>query len=84
MALTFDDVTILSFDLSGFQGEAWHIAARGEHYVVSAANTSDHGPETMVFAGNPDGTVRSWEDLVRVSGLSHKSAIEELLETLEA
>lgn len=80
-ALTRDDVKVLSTDLSGFRGTAWHIEIAGKHYCISAI-CNEFGTETMAFAADERGDVTSWTDLVVIHRMDHEACIAELLNTL--
>lgn len=48
-----------------------------EYVVVSAAYTTDHGPETYIFGADKNGTIMAWRELKGsfVGGLNHKQAL---------
>lgn len=76
-----DDVNVLSTDLSGFRGTAWHIEVDGKHYVISAIS-NEFGVETMAFAADDQGKVEDYADLAVVRRRDHEACIAALLEYL--
>lgn len=80
-----EDVKVLSSDLKGFRGTAWHIEIAGKHYVISAISNefgNEFGNETMAFPADERGSVTGWGELAFVRGRDHEACIADLLRTL--
>ena len=77
---SIDDVKIINKNLNGFYGVVWLIEIDERFFAVSAANTPDNGPETMIFECNEVGKVSDWLDLVVVNEENHELAIDYLIE----
>ena len=61
-------------------GEAWLVKRGRKYYIISRTMTMDHGDETMVFASDEDGEVKSCIDLYTRRGCSH----EDMITTMES
>ena len=54
------------------------IGETSEYVVASAADTPDHGPETMLFASDAKGKPTTWEDLANCSGYDHAEVLRQV------
>lgn len=67
-------------NLSGWNGVAklYRNATTDEYYVVSRANTSDRGDETMIFKSlDSEGDSVDFTDLYAGYGVDHETAVAE-------
>jgi hypothetical protein len=78
---TRDDVEVLSTDVRGFRGSAWHIKVGAKHFAISAIS-NEFGTETMAFAADEHGKVESFTDLAAVHAYDHEACIAALLDSL--
>ncbi|MGO9160880.1 MAG: hypothetical protein ACLP7J_09245 [Streptosporangiaceae bacterium] len=66
-------------ELTTFRGPACLVRKDGDYFVVSGpVNTSDRGPETLVFRSDENGEPADWVDVAGGAGMSRQEAIDDL------
>jgi hypothetical protein len=76
--MSWDDVKVISTEVTGFVGTAWLIEIRGQYFVISAVNG-----ETRAFDANATGYVESWSERTGVDCADHEACIDSLLRILD-